>query len=191
MVTALPALATRSPCASASLAALSISAALSPTETMKCDAMAALSDISPVVWFCSATAPLTLSNTGRIASIACEIRCTASTEPAASFCSASIFLRDLLGGVLGLHRQRLDLGGDHRKAAPGGAGPRRLDGGVERQQRGLPRDLRDQVDDIADRGRGFAQAIDVEAGFAGGGAGLIGELARRRAPASRCPRPNG
>jgi hypothetical protein len=45
-----------------------------------------------VVWFCSATAPLTFSNTGRIASIACEIRCTASTDPAASFCSASIFL---------------------------------------------------------------------------------------------------
>jgi hypothetical protein len=59
---------------------------------MKCDAEAALSDIALVVWFCSATAPLTFSNTGRIASIACEIRCTASTEPVASFCSASIFL---------------------------------------------------------------------------------------------------
>ena len=86
-------------------------------------------------------------------------------------------LGDFLGGVLGLHRERLDLGGDHRKAAPGGAGPRRLDGGVERQQRGLPRDLRDQVDDIADRGRGFPQAVDIEAGFSGGGAGLIGKLA--------------
>ncbi len=108
--------------------------------------------------FCSATAPLTFSNTGRIASIACEMRCTASTEPAASFCSASIFLRDLFGGVLGLHRERLDLGGDHGKAAPGGAGARRLDGGVERQQRGLPGDLRDQVDDVADRGRGLRAA---------------------------------
>ena len=59
---------------------------------MKLEAEAALSAISPVVAFCSATAPLTFSNTGRIASIACEIRCTASTEPAASRCSASIFL---------------------------------------------------------------------------------------------------
>ena len=59
---------------------------------MKCDALATFSDISLVVSFCSATAPLTFSNTGRIASIACAIRCTASTDPAASICSASIFL---------------------------------------------------------------------------------------------------
>ena len=58
---------------------------------MKFDAVAAFPVISFVVWFCSATAPLTFSNTGRIAWIACEIRCTASTDPAASRCSASIF----------------------------------------------------------------------------------------------------
>ena len=86
-------------------------------------------------------------------------------------------LGDLLGGVLGLHRQRLDLGGDHRETAPGRACPRRLDGGVERQQRGLLGDLRDQVDDIADRGRGLPQPIDIGAGFARGGAGLVGEFA--------------
>ena len=84
---------------------------------------------------------------------------------------------DLLGGVLGLHRERLDLGGDHREAASGSTCPRRLDGGVERQQRGLPGDLRDQIDDVADGGRGFAQAIDIGAGFTGGGGGLIGEPA--------------
>jgi hypothetical protein len=44
-------------------------------------------------------------------------------------------------------------------------------------QRRLTRDLRDQVDDIADRGRRFAQAIDIGARFRGGGAGLIGKLA--------------
>src|SRR6202051_1587057 len=92
LVTAWPALATLSPCASASWVALPISVALSLTVAMKLEAEAAFSDISLVVSFCSATAPLTFSNTGRIASIACEIRCTASTEPAASFCSASIFL---------------------------------------------------------------------------------------------------
>ena len=64
-------------------------------------------------------------------------------------------LRDLLGRVLGLHRERLDLGRDHGKAAPGFARACRLDGGVERQQRGLPCDLRDQIDDIADRGGGI------------------------------------
>src|SRR4029077_4527430 len=91
MVTDLPAPATCSPWVSASRAALSISMALSPTEAMKCEAVATFSVIWPVVWFCSVTEPLTLSNTGRIACMACEIRCTASTEPAASLCSASIF----------------------------------------------------------------------------------------------------
>ena len=84
-------------------------------------------------------------------------------------------LLDLFGGILGLHGQRLHFGGDHRKAAAGDARPRSLDGGVQRQQRGLLCDLRDQVDDIADGGRGFAQAIDIDAGFARGGAGLVGE----------------
>jgi len=86
-------------------------------------------------------------------------------------------LGDLFGGVLGLNRERLDLGGDHGKTAPGLAGARGLDGGVERQERGLPRNLRNQIDDIADRGRGLSQAIDIGAGFAGGFAGLVGELA--------------
>ncbi len=84
---------------------------------------------------------------------------------------------DLLGGVLGLHRQRLHLGGDDGETAPGLAGARGLDGGIERQQRRLPGDLRDQVDDIADRRRGFPQAIHIGAGFARGFAGLVGELA--------------
>ena len=86
-------------------------------------------------------------------------------------------LGDLFGRVLGLHRERLHLGGDDREAAPGLAGACGLDGGIERQQRGLPCDLRDQVDDIADRRRGLPQAVDIGAGFAGGVAGLVGELA--------------
>ena len=86
-------------------------------------------------------------------------------------------LGDLLGGVLGLHRQRLHLGGDDRETAPGLAGARGLDGGIERQQRCLPGDLRDQVDDIADRRGRLPQAVHIGAGFAGGFAGLVGELA--------------
>ena len=60
-------------------------------------------------------------------------------------------LGDLFSRVLGLHRERLHLGGNYGEAAPGLAGACGLDGGIERQQRGLPRDLRDQVDDISDR----------------------------------------
>ena len=97
---------------------------------------AASSDILSVVSFCSATAPLTFSKTGRIAAIACEIRCTASTEPAASFCSASIFLVISLGGVLGLDRQRLDLGGDHT-AKPRPASPARAASMVELSPRSV------------------------------------------------------
>ena len=84
---------------------------------------------------------------------------------------------DLLGGVLGLHRQRLHLGGDDRETPPGLAGAGGLDGGIERQQRCLPGDLGDQVDDIADRRGRLPQAVHIGAGFAGGVAGLVGELA--------------
>lgn len=57
---------------------------------MKFVALAAFSVKACVVALCSRTAPLTLSNTGRIASIDCEIRCIDSIEWAASPCSASI-----------------------------------------------------------------------------------------------------
>ena len=86
-------------------------------------------------------------------------------------------LPDFLGRFLGLHRQRFHLGRHHGKAAAGRAGARRFDGGIEREQRGLPGDLRDQIDDIADRGGRLAQAIDILAGVIGGGAGLVGEVA--------------
>jgi hypothetical protein len=107
------------------------------------------------------------------------MRCTASAEPVASFLQRLDLLADLLGGALRLHRERLDLGRDNGKAAAGVAGACRFDRGVEREQRRLPRDLRDQADDIADRARGFAQAVDVEAGLFGCRRGLIGELAGR------------
>lgn len=83
---------------------------------MKCDAEAVFSDISPVVWFCSATAPLTFANTGRIASIACEM-CTASTEPGGVPLQRLDLPGNFLRGALGLHRERLDLGCDNGKAS--------------------------------------------------------------------------
>ena len=173
------------------MAALSISAALSPTETMKCDAEAALSEISRVVLVLLADRAVDVLENR-------PDRLDRQRDPVHGIDRArgillqrvDLFL-DLLGGVLGLHRERLDLGGDHGEAPPGDASPRRLDGGVERQQRGLPGDLRDQVDDIADRGRGLLEPIDIETGFLGGGRGLIGELARRCGPATRCLPPNG
>ncbi len=87
------------------------------------------------------------------------------------------FLLDLLGRILGLHRKRLDLGSDHREAAPGSACACRLDRRVERQQRRLPGDLRDQVDDIADRGGRFLEPVDIEARVMGGRARFVRELA--------------
>ena len=60
-------------------------------------------------------------------------------------------LGDLFRRVLGLHRKRLHFGRDNSEPASGLAGARGLDGGIERQQRRLPRDLRDQIDDVADR----------------------------------------
>ena len=86
-------------------------------------------------------------------------------------------LGDLFGRVLRLHCQRLDLGGDDRKAFAGGTCSGCLDGRVERKQRGLPRDLRDQMDDVADRRGGLPQAVDIDTRFLRGCASLVGELA--------------
>jgi len=104
----------------------------------------ALSDISPVVWLCRRPAPLTLSNTA--GSARSPARCEHGVDRAGGVALQRLdLLGDFLGGVLGLHRERLHFGGDDRETTPGFAGARGLDGGVERQQRGLPRDLRDQM----------------------------------------------
>ena len=71
---------------------------------------------------------------------------------------------DLGGGLGGLLRQRLDLGGDHGEAAAGGAGARRFDRGIERQQRGLRGDRLDQLDHGADALGGRGEAAHGEVG---------------------------
>jgi hypothetical protein len=63
---------------------------------------------------------------------------------------AGDLLADLASRLRGLLGQRLHFGGNHREAATGFAGTRRFDGGVERQQIGLARDVVDQLDHIAD-----------------------------------------
>ena len=59
-------------------------------------------------------------------------------------------LRDFFGSLLGLLRQLLHLRRDHGKAAAGFAGAGGFDGGVERQEIGLPGDGRDQIEHLAD-----------------------------------------
>ena len=69
-------------------------------------------------------------------------------------------LTDLAGGLGGLFGQRLHLRRDDREAAAGFTGARRLDGGVERKQVGLARDVVDELDHVADAGGGFRQFAD-------------------------------
>jgi len=94
---------------------------------------------------------------------------TASATPdnAANFARSGLNLSNLgadpFSRLPGLGRQRLDLGGHHRKAAPGLARARRLDGSIERQQVGLRRDLVDHRDNIADLVGRLAERIDGHA----------------------------
>ena len=74
---------------------------------------------------------------------------------------------DLVGGLRGLARQRLHLAGNHRKAAPGLAGPCRLDGGIERQKIGLLGNRGDQLDHLADLLGGMRQLADAGIGLLG------------------------
>ena len=77
---------------------------------------------------------------------------------------AALHVADVVANLgccaLSLRCQRLDLFGDHRKAAPGFARPGGLDQGVQREDIGLRRDRFDRRDDFAD---------DVAAPGQGGG----------------------
>jgi len=59
---------------------------------------------------------------------------------------------DQMGRLPGRFGEVLDLAGDHRKATSSGAGARRLDGGVQRQQIGLPCDRLDRSGYFGDFG---------------------------------------
>ena len=83
---------------------------------------------------------------------------------------------DFAGGLGGLLRQRFDLGSDDGEAAAGGAGARRFDRGVERQQRGLRGDRLDQLDHGADAFGGGGEAADGEVGMAEIGDGAVGRV---------------
>ena len=72
----------------------------------------------------------------------------------------------------------LYLGGDHGEAASGFAGARGLDGGVERQQRGLPGDGLDELDHRLDALRRIGQRVHGCIGARQFGAGAFGRFAR-------------
>ena len=109
------------------------------------------------------------------------------TVPPISLIAATDFLRrslhagdvagNLVGRLRGLAGERFDFGGNHRKAASGLTGTRRLDGGVERQKIGLFGDRGDQLDDIADLLRRARQLADPAVGLLGLMHGSFGDLA--------------
>ena len=94
-------------------------------------------------------------------SIVPEISLMALTESWVAAWMPLICCADLAGGLRGLLGQRLHFGGDHRKAAAGFTGARRLDGGVQREQVGLAGDGVDQLDDVADAGGRLRQLADA------------------------------
>src|SRR5262249_15634333 len=87
-------------------------------------------------------------------------------------------LADLIGRLRGLLGERLHLGGDHGKALACRAGPRGLDGRVERQQVGLPGDRLDQIDDVADAACGLRQFAYARVGLLRLADGLARDLGR-------------
>jgi hypothetical protein len=84
---------------------------------------------------------------------------------------------DLVGGLGGLGGERLDLGGNHGKAASGFACAGRFDGGVEREQVGLLGDCRNQLHHVADAGGGLRQFGDAGIGLLRLTHGLGGDAA--------------
>ena len=82
-------------------------------------------------------------------------------------------LADILNGVLGLLRQRFDLGGDNGKALAGFSRAGGFDGGVQGEQFRLRRDRIDQIDDGADVLGGFLQGGDLLAGAVGAAASAV------------------
>ena len=98
--------------------------------------------------------------------------------------------RDFFGRLGGLAGEVFHFRCDDRKAAAGFAGARGLDGGIEREQVGLPGDRLNEPDDLADAGgggrklrHGLDGALRLGDGAAcdlGRGRGLTGDLADRR-----------
>ena len=126
-----------------------------------------LREISCVAAPCSSTAAAIVEDISDSFSMVPAISLMAPTDLLRRRLDAGDLLADLAGRFRGLLGQRLHLGSHDREAAAGFAGARRLDGGVQRQQIGLPGDGVDQFDDVADPGRRLRQFADAIVGLAG------------------------
>ena len=87
--------------------------------------------------------------------------------------------RDLLGRLRCLNRERLHLRCDNSETPSRVACAGSLDGGVERQQIGLPGDVANKLHDRADLSRGFSKARDFvvrRSRFRQGGCNHLGRL---------------
>ena len=109
----------------------------------------------------------------------------AATESCVAVCMPAICVQISLVALAVWRGERLDLLGDHRKAAAGFAGARGLDGGVERQQVGLLGDRGDQLGDVADAVRRLRQFGDARVGLLRLIDRLAGDPVGIRAPAGR------
>ena len=92
-------------------------------------------------------------------------------------------LADGAGGGHGALGEVADLGGDHGESLACLAGPGGLDGGVEGEQVGLPGDVVDQLEDLADplgplaeRQRAVGDGLDLFLHVAHGAGGVLGVL---------------
>ena len=120
--------------------------------------------ISCVVALCCSMAPAMPVAISLISPIVREIACSAFiASPVVPWIVRDVRC-DLLGRLGGLHRKVLHLGGNHGEPLAGIDGTCCLDGCVQRQQVGLPRDRVDQADDVADPPRGFHQTLHRDVG---------------------------
>ena len=113
---------------------------------------------------CSSTAAAMVEEISDSFSIVLEISLIAPTDSSRRGLDAGDLLADLARRFRGLFGQSLHFRSDHRKAAAGLAGARRLDGGVQRQQVGLAGDGVDQFDHVADTAGGLRQFADPVVG---------------------------
>ena len=124
-----------------------------------------LCEISVAASFCSVTAVASVTVKLSMSPMMAAMAPTLSTACRVADCTSAICGRDFFGCLRGLGRKRLHFGSDHRKAAAGLAGPRRLDRGVERQQIGLTGNGADKADHLVDLLRRIRQHAD---GLVGG-----------------------
>ena len=133
---------------------------LAETICVPCAACCTLREISCVAAPCSSTAAAIAEEISRELSDGARDFLDGADRILGRCLDTGDLLTDLAGGLGGLFGQRLHFGRNDREATAGFTGACRLDGGVERKQVGLPRDVVDELDHVADAGGGFRQFAD-------------------------------